>query len=423
MSKLKLAFHPTNLKISPAYLPSSKSLHNRWIVLSQLYAPSLVIFNPSTAHDSRLLVDLFASMQNGQTIFDAQDAGTTFRFLTAVLATQKGTYTITGTDRMKHRPVAGLTKMLTQLGANLQYLEKEGFPPLSIEGNASLHNTTIEAVAHESSQFLSAIAMIAPRFKGGLQIRIPGSIASRSYFNMTLSCLQKLGLKLAWSDDKTLLSIPEFTDKIKQIAPHTVTIETDWSSASYWVLLPLLLPEHTVYLNNLTLDSEQPDALFFKKYHEDLGLAIKEEQGGISVQRAKPILKDLCLDFSMAPDCSLNTIAILSACKVKATIKGLFTLRFKETDRINALQNELLKVGSILEAISEDTFQLSHYSNQWQEGKTPVIFQTYLDHRMAMACSYFACIAPIYIEEPEHVKKSYPDFWRDAALLFETSET
>jgi 3-phosphoshikimate 1-carboxyvinyltransferase len=416
MQQIKLSYQRTTPIVAPTHIPSAKSLHNRWLVLQHLYFPSLQILNPSKANDSRLLLELFQKIKKGESNLNAEDAGTTFRFLTAFLATQKGSFILNGSERMKERPIKGLVDMLKQLGVSISYLEKQGYPPLQIEGKDRLSQKKIEAQAHESSQFLSAMAMIAPSIKGGLRFVLPDKIASRSYFEMTLQCMQTLGLHGEWSLNRKELFVKAF-DPSKECIVSKIEVEKDWSSASFWILLPLLLPDLEVRLPHLSRHSQQPDALFLLQNAKALGIEISASEEGVIVRHKGNTSAGLTIDFSLAPDCSINTIAVLSAAKIQANCKGLSTLRYKETDRIKALQNELSKTGAHLIETGDDNYELRY--SQETEPLSTLSFDTYLDHRMAMAFSYFAIQREIIIENPDVVKKSYPDFWVDVSTLFQ----
>jgi 3-phosphoshikimate 1-carboxyvinyltransferase len=395
--------------LSGAYqvqVPFSKSLHNRWLILKFLYFPNLEILGVVEANDTKVLNQILCA-QNFNGTIDAQDAGTAFRFLTAFLAATPSDCILTGTKRMKNRPIGQLVKMLQMLGADITYLENVGFPPLKIKGK-KLEGGFIKVDNLLSSQFLSALALLAPAFEKGLTIELPSKLNSKPYWDMTLGCMKNLGI--AYSFELNRITILPFQ---KQNQALKVRVEKDWSAASFWFLLPVLKPEIRIFIHGVNSKSMQGDAIFLLNIASQLGLGISEKPEGIYVEHLQPLTDMSKLDFTDAPDLALNFIVLLALLRKRFVFKGLDSLAIKESDRTQAISTELKKLGVIFSQELHDW--VLHPKNL--EIPLFVSFKTYNDHRIAMALSYIAFITKIEIAEPKVVQKSYPEFWKELSKI------
>ncbi len=386
-------------------LSGSKSETNRLLILQKLFS-NIEIKNISNAQDSQLLIKALNSCE--ETI-DIHHAGTAMRFLTAFFAIQDGKTTIlTGSKRMKQRPIAPLVDALKNLGAEIHYIEKEGHPPIKIYGKT----TTLSRVkisANISSQFITALILIGGKLENGLQIELIGKITSRPYLEMSLEMLRivapHLKNKITFIDN--IISIPNITE-----LPHKdYTIESDWSSASYFYSY-VAISHQSLELGNFKRVSLQGDASLVNIYEIFFGIKTQFDdiKQTISLTSTKNFVYPKLIKINMndCPDIAQTLCVTATALKIHFEINGLSTLKVKETDRLVALQNELLKLGCHTE-ITNDSIKSTIFS---EIGKN-ISIKTYDDHRMAMAFAPFRYIHSIHIENPEVVEKSYPNFWVD----------
>ena len=386
-------------------LSGSKSETNRLLILQKLFS-NIKIKNISNAQDSQLLIKALNSCK--ETI-DIHHAGTAMRFLTAFFAIQDGGTTIlTGSKRMKQRPIAPLVDALKNLGAEIHYIEKEGYPPIKIYGKT----TTLSRVkisANISSQFITALILIGGKLENGLQIELIGKITSRPYLEMSLEVLRivapHLKNKITFIDN--IISIPNITE-----LPHKdYTIESDWSSASYFYSY-VAISHQSLELGNFKRVSLQGDASLVNIYEIFFGIKTQFDdiKQTISLTSTKDFVYPKLIKINMndCPDIAQTLCVTATALKIHFEINGLSTLKVKETDRLVALQNELLKLGCHTE-ITNDSIK----STKFSEIEKNISIKTYDDHRMAMAFAPFRYIHPIHIENPEVVEKSYPNFWVD----------
>ncbi len=370
------------------------------------------IYNISNAQDTVTLQKL---LQTKTEELNVGPAGTTFRFLTAFLSLQPGTQILTGSKRMKERPIGILVDALRQLGATIDYLEKEGYPPLKIgEKNKNFnYNKTLKIPANISSQFISALLLIAPALPHGLELHLEGKIVSRSYINMTLEVLWHFGIKSIFENNIIKIENQKFVAR-------DFTVESDWSSASYFYAMAAFSDEVELYLNGLNPNSLQGDAAT-AKLAKHFGVETLVEKSGILLRKNKSKKTLFVHSFLECPDIA-QTFAVIAAGLGKgALLSNLETLRIKETDRIQALKNELDKIE--VESKIQEPGSLMIAPSKTKNSNT--IFDTYKDHRMAMAFAPLAIpLGKIGIEDPLVVKKSYPDYWRDLlALGFEIEES
>ncbi|MCO6495431.1 MAG: hypothetical protein J5I91_07130 [Bacteroidetes bacterium] len=385
-------------------IPLSKSIYNRLLVLKKLYFPNLILKTEPDSNDSRLMERLLSQDYNN-TILDAEDAGTVFRFMTAVLASTDSDCILSGSNRMKERPVGGLVTMLRKTGASINYMGKEGFPPIKIIGKVKEGGITIDSDDIQSSQFYSAMAMVAPSFRKGLTLVVPQQLGSYSYWEITLQCMKQLNIPWEIQGEQHYF-FPHFESE--STFKH-LEVEKDWSAASFFILLPLLFDKLTISLRGLRLNSIQGDAKFFTHNASALGLEFSQTQFGVTVTNNKQGVRISQLDFTDSPDLSLNFIAVLALLKKKFSFSGLESLALKESNRTLALQNELKK-ANISFACKGNLWELDSSQMAIPEF---IEFDTYKDHRIAMALSYFGFFTQIKINESEVVSKSFPDFFKE----------
>ena len=388
-------------------VPTSKSLSNRWLVLNYLSNDSLNLHDLSSADDTMLLQTLLKDLnEDCENTFYCKNAGTVARFLTAVLCIQEGKeYIITGDERMQQRPIAPLVEALRQIGADISYLNTEGHFPLKIKGKTLIGNT-LSISADISSQFVSALMLIAPFLPQGLTIEIQGAIASRSYILMTQRVLQQAGVKVRWSDNK--IHIHNST-----IKPQSITIEKDWSSVSYLYNWILFLPQkkYELHIEGLFKDSCQGDKVVAELY-ETLGVTTFYTSTGITLKTTERRTNTFVYNFKDCPDLVPTLAVACAGLGISGTLLGLDTLPYKETNRIEALAAELNKMNINVSYNSK--------SLHIEAGKLKITqsISTYNDHRMAMA---FAALQAfdnnITIKNHEVVNKSFPEYWQEISNL------
>ena len=399
-------------------LDGSKSLSNRALIILALAGAESAgwLQNLSTSKDTGTLQRLLA--QSDAETYDAGDAGTTFRFMTAYLATRPGIQVLTGSARMRERPVGALVRALQALGADIDFLEKEGYPPLRIGEPGKLGKTarSIRVEAGVSSQFLSALLMIGPCLPGGLELIPEGRLVSRPYLEMTMRMMRHFGVRVDWQGENIVVSAGAYT-------PRPFTIEADWSAASYWYALAAFAEMAEITLKGLFEDSWQGDAVV-KDMMEWFGVetvfnptpipSLEGNGGGIVLRKhAQSLPASFEWNFLECPDIAQTLAVVCAGLGVPGTFTGLETLSIKETNRIAALQTELGKLGVSFEKLpapipASQTAYLVEGKAIWKN--TPR-FATYGDHRMAMAFAPLAMFAPVEIEHPAVVAKSYPEFW------------
>lgn len=383
-------------------ITGSKSETNRLLVLQQFYS-NLTIENRSNSDDSILMQKALASTADEINI---GHAGTAMRFLTAYFSVKEGSeIVLTGSHRMKDRPIKILVEALTSLGANIQYLEKEGFPPLKISGK-KLIKDYVEIEGNVSSQYVSALLLIAPTLKNGLKLKFKGEVTSVPYIKMTLQLLAELGIDYVWDENLiTVLPNPAIDQK-------TVTVESDWSSASYYYSLCALSPNSEITLSSYKKNSLQGDSALAKIY-EKLGVSTEFNENNIILKNSQTLnLKPLTLNLINAPDIAQTIAVTCFGLGIECYLTGLRTLKIKETDRLVALKTELEKLGAEV-GITNETLHLQPATKINEN----ISIATYDDHRMAMAFAPLAVKVAIEIEDPGVVSKSYPTFWEDFAQI------
>ena len=384
-------------------LPASKSISNRALILNALSLSASDIANLSDCDDTNVMVEAFRS---GNSLIDVKAAGTSMRFLTAFLAITPGEWIITGTERMKERPIHLLVDALISLGARIQYLGKIGYPPLKIKGT-SLDGGEIFLSGDVSSQFISALLMIAPTMNKGLIIHLEGDIISVPYIKLTLGMMAQYGVKTHW-DGRTIKIYPE-----EYKATHYI-VESDWSAASYWYEMAALLDDSRIELKGLFRDSMQGDSKVSDLFL-DLGVATEYTKDGVILTKTGRKTKKLFHNFVSEPDLAQTFAVTCCVMEIPFMFTGLQTLKIKETDRIEALKNELKKLGYLLYDREDSILE---WDGERCEPEANPVIKTYEDHRMAMAFAPAAIkLDHINIAEPKVVTKSYPHFWDDLRMV------
>lgn len=402
-------------------LPASKSISNRALIINALSRSSRMPENLSDCDDTRVMLE---ALQIKPDVIDVGAAGTAMRFLTAYLSVNEGTHIITGSERMRQRPIGILVDALRQLGAKVEYLGIEGFPPLRITGNPRMLGGELELSGNVSSQYISALLMIAPTMAKGLKLTITGGVVSRPYIDMTVSMMRQFGAHVEWIRSASLAGEAEGTDSVPNVlrvlpisySSCTYMIENDWSAASYWYeMVALSRSNSVVMLPGLYADSLQGDSEV-RMIFSELGVEtryVKETDGTIEVHLRKNerIVKQFNADFTNVPDLTQTVVVTCAMLNIPFNIKGLRTLRIKETDRIQALVDELAKFGFKLIATDDS---LSWYGLRERKSNSLPIIETYEDHRMAMAFAP-TCMRKhiVRILNPQVVSKSYPHYWSD----------
>ena len=388
-------------------LPSSKSESNRALIINALAGGKDNLSNLAEARDTQTMMLLLAS---DDTVADVIDAGTTMRFLTAYFAIIGQHKTMTGTPRMCERPIGILMDALRSLGADIQYVKQNGYPPLRLNGFQFSGNNHLQIRGDVSSQYISALLMIAPILPTGLVLEITGELGSKPYIEMTLKQMEAFGVKVQrdWAN-MTITVAPQMYQSI----PYA--IESDWSGASYW-FSAVALSEHAdaeLELLGLKENSLQGDSVIVQIMSH---LGVKSEYTGRGFKLTKiPAETALAWDFTNCPDLAQTVCVVASAKNIPLTLTGLESLKVKETDRIFALQTELAKFGTtLLEVEKNYKYQLTPST---EKPTNLISIHTYDDHRMAMAFAPLSLMMDIIIEEPDVVVKSYPSFWKHWSII------
>lgn len=379
-------------------LPSSKSISNRALIINALAYSDTQIQNLSDCDDTAVMVKALNSDSNA---FDVGAAGTSMRFLTAFLSKIVGEWTITGSERMKQRPIKLLVDALNTLGAKIEYMENEGCPPLRIFGSA-LQGGEIELDGGISSQYISALLMIAPGMQNGLKLTLTGNIISIPYINMTLSMMEEFGVKAYWKENT--ITIPAQTYK-----PIPYTVEGDWSGASYWYEMLALCGKGEVFLQDLRKDSQQGDSKIAELFKQ-LGVKTSYEKGGVRLSPNGNITPKMQYNFVDQPDMAQTFVVTCCMLNVPFRFSGLQSLKIKETDRIAALINEMKKLGYVIAETSDSVLE---WNGERCEEAADTSIDTYDDHRMALAFAPIAFKQSVTINHPQVVSKSFPSFWND----------
>ena len=381
-------------------LPASKSISNRALILNALGYSPYGIGNLSDSDDTKVLQ---RALESDGHDFDIGAAGTAMRFLTAFLSKIVGEWTITGTERMKNRPIKLLVDALTSLGARIEYMEKEGFPPLRIFGSA-LQGGEISLAGSVSSQYISALLMVAPYMEKGLVLNLEGTIISVPYINLTIQLMRQFGVDVLWNKQTIKVRPQEYK-------PTSFNVEPDWSAASYWYAFMALSKRAEIELPGLQKGSLQGDAAGAGLFAQ-LGVGTTYTKQGVVLKANGNVCRKLNYNFVNEPDLAQTFVAVCTSLNIPFRFTGLQTLKIKETDRIEALKTEFRKLGYVL---TDSNGSILEWNGERCEPEANPVIETYEDHRMAMAFAALSLIRPegIGIAHPEVVSKSYPNFWED----------
>jgi 3-phosphoshikimate 1-carboxyvinyltransferase len=411
-------------------LTGSKSECNRALIIEALSNGKVKVDNVSDSADSVLLAGILRKNQESRvksqevladgsseltthhsplttdnsplTTVDIGPAGTAMRFLTAYYAIQDDEVILTGSQRMKERPIGVLVDALTELGAHIDFEEKDGYPPIKLKGGFEQITPQISIQGNISSQYITALLLIAARLPLGLELHIEGELTSRPYVEMTLAMLQSAGIQHTWTDNVITIANQDF-------ATTSLYIEPDWSAASYWYAIAALADEAEIFLTGLTPYSLQGDSVI-TEIMANFGITSQFKDGGVHLlKEAKPLSRKI-FDMKECPDLAQTVIVVCAALGHEATFTGLETLKIKETDRVLALQTELAKMG--VKLIEKGQVYKLDCSEKFIPER--MFINTYHDHRMAMAFAPLALVVPqLEFENGPVVEKSYPAFWDD----------
>jgi len=406
--------HPASIKIT-----GSKSETNRLLLLQALH-PNLVLENTSNSDDSEVMQKALTNTHHPSPItktIDVHHAGTAMRFLTAFFAIQErkdlsdlAEVVLTGSERMKQRPIKILVDALNQLGAEISYEENEGFPPLRIKGK-KLTESKVSLPANVSSQYISALLLIAPKLENGIELTLEGEITSIPYIKMTLALLNEIGVETSFENNLITVKSSEV-----EINSKLITVESDWSSASYWFSIVALSEIGTqISLSSYKQNSLQGDSALIEIY-KDFGVeTVFNSDNSITISKERIHNSQLATcnsQLNNCPDIAQTIVVTCFGLGIGCDLVGLHTLKIKETDRLEALKIELIKLGADVMVTNESLhLKFSNLINK------DIVIKTYQDHRMAMAFAPLALKAPIIIKDAEVVSKSYPTFWEDLKLV------
>ena len=410
--QLHSAIYNLNATIS---ITGSKSETNRLLLLQALY-PNLVLDNTSNSDDSEVMTKALQNTQfsnSDSQLIDIHHAGTAMRFLTAFFAVSEGKEVVlTGSQRMTERPIKVLVEALQQLGAQIAYEKEPGFPPIRIKGQ-KITQSKVSIPANVSSQYISALLLVAPKLENGIELTLVGEITSVPYIKMTLALLNEIGVETKFEEN--VITVKPLTTNSKQ---QTVTVESDWSSASYFFSLAALSNEATIVLSSYKESSLQGDSALVEIYAK-MGIESRFEGNNLTlVKQPNFEYQSVTFDLNNTPDIAQTIVVTCLGLGIGCHLTGLHTLKIKETDRLEALRIELTKLGAAI-TVTNDSLTLE----PTQKILENIAIDTYNDHRMAMAFAPLALRVPIIINNAEVVSKSYPDFWTDLRSLgFQSAE-
>lgn len=392
-------------------ITGSKSESNRLLILQALF-PEITLENLSNSDDTQVMQQ---ALKSEEALVDIHHAGTTMRFLTAYFSSKPGkSVTLTGSKRMKERPIKILVDALRSLGAEITYVENDGYPPIKISGKA-ITDSAVSLQANVSSQYISALMLIGSTLKNGLKLTLVGEITSVPYIKMTLNLLHQLGID-AHFEGQTITVLPKTTS----VLANTLTVESDWSSASYYFSIVALSTVGTsITLSAYKANSLQGDSVLAEIY-KDFGVETTFSNNAITLKKVKEISKEtnITLDLVNAPDIAQTIAVTCFGLKIACNLSGLHTLKIKETDRLEALKTEIEKLGGKVH-VTDKTLRLEPATDIFEN----IAIDTYNDHRMAMAFAPLALRVPMYVNDAEVVSKSYPEFWNDLEKIGFKMET
>ncbi|MFD2864196.1 3-phosphoshikimate 1-carboxyvinyltransferase [Mucilaginibacter antarcticus] len=397
------------------HLTGSKSECNRALVIEALSGDKVRVENISDAADAVTLSKVLGltlqtvgyesspiTPELDHKIVNIGPAGTAMRFLTAYYTLQDDEVVLTGSERMKQRPIGILVDALRKLGAEISYEENEGYPPIRIKGNIQQATNSISIKGNISSQYITALLLIAPKLEQGLELHIEGDLTSRPYVEMTLAMLKQAGIEHVWNDNVISIAHQEFKETV-------LPVEPDWSAASYWYAIAALAEDADLFLHGLTAYSLQGDSVI-AEIMANFGITSQFRDGGVHLKKEAKTITRKNFDLKKCPDLAQTVVVVCAALGHEATFTGLETLKIKETDRVKALQNELAKIG--VKLIEDNETYTLDCSGKFIPDR--IFINTYDDHRMAMAFAPLALVVPeIEFEDAPVVEKSYPAFWTD----------
>ena len=390
----------SNLRIDAQIeLPGSKSESNRALIISALSGPDSQLLNLSSARDTDTMQRL---IQSNESELDVLDAGTTMRFLTSYLAVTNQVKTLTGTPRMQKRPIKVLVDALRKIGADISYLNEEGYPPISIKGFTDQKSDKIEVRADISSQYISSLLMSAPILPDGLTINLQGQFISQPYVKMTIAIMKHFGVEVETGEHG-------FSVKPQQYKTNVFEVESDWSNASYWYSMVAISENGQLFLKGLKSESHQGDSAI-AGIMKNFGVESKFVSGGVEISKC-PINLPETIDFIDCPDLAQTVSVVCAALGHKCTFTGLQTLKIKETDRVAAIKAEIRKFNADL--VELDNEWVLEPSSKEQIASNSLDIYTYDDHRMAMAFAPLALLTNVFFDDKTVVNKSYPGFWDD----------
>ena len=414
---MNVSLHQSEIQSqSSIAISGSKSETNRLLLLQALY-PDLKLENTSNSDDSEVMEKALASSNS---VIDIHHAGTAMRFLTAYFAIQEGKeIVLTGSSRMQERPIQILVEALQQLGAEISYEKDHGFPPLRIKGK-KLTKNQVTLAADVSSQYISALLLIASQLENGLELTLEGTITSIPYIQMTLDLLEAIGVKTTFVNNKITVTPTQSNNLIIQKSNNLV-VESDWSSASYFFsIIALSKPGTELQLSSFKQNSLQGDSALMEIY-KSFGVESTFKENIITLRKVDQTLslEPCTLNLQKTPDLAQTIAVTCFGLGIACQLTGLHTLKIKETDRLEALQNELTKLGAQVTITDHSlTLEASHFI------ESNINIKTYNDHRMAMAFAPLALKVPLVIEDAEVVSKSYPNFWNDLKSIgFQRTES
>ncbi len=395
-------------------LPASKSESNRALMIAAYggFAPDFQ--NLSDSNDTFVLSNALREIQQNKSVIDIADCGTAARFLTTFLACREGEWILTGTERMKQRPVAPLVEALRGLGSDIQYVEKDKCLPLRIVGKP-IEGGKVQIEMHQSSQFASSLLLAAPMWAQGLEMELLGELSSLPYLEMTLTMMRHFGADVE-RNGRTIVVRP------KPYQSKSFTVEADWSAASYWYEMAALSDECEIRLRGLSLPSIQGDAVIVD-WMKQFGVGTFVEKEAIILRKIPFEKRPLQFDFSAHPDLFPTMAATCAAMQIEAHFSGISNLNVKESDRLRSMKNELIKIGVEMNKIGDESVLIMPCSHLPSfDSSQPLLFSAHNDHRVVMSLAPLALrIGAICFDDMDVVRKSYPHFWSDVSFVLENS--
>ena len=381
-------------------LEASKSISNRLLIIKEFCKTKFEIQNLSNAKDTKILNKILDSFETKKDI-NCEDAGTALRFAIAFLATKEGVWKITGSKRMHERPIKPLVDCLVKLGANIEYLEKKGFPPVKIKSK-KLTGEKLSLPGDISSQFISALLMIAPKIEGGLSLEITSKVLSKPYIDMTLDLMSEFGIESSWKNNLIKVEQQNYLGK-------NIKVENDWSASSFWYSFLALSKSGEIKIPNLYANSVQGDSVLSNIYLK-LGIKTEFNESSITLLKTKTLAKEIELDLSNYPDLALPILVTGCGLGIKTNLKGLKSLKIKESDRLECIKKELEKFN-VISSISDSSIKIKENQKIIQPKHT---IECHNDHRIPMSIAPLCMkVGSIKFDNKEVVNKSYPKFWED----------